>query len=216
MYARPLHRGQPLTFGVSGMLWRASLIMFDRETRSLWSHVSGVAVAGSLGGTKLAMLPAVQTTWGLWRANHPDTEVLEKPRGRSPGGPHPFEADVVLGLLLDRQAFAFPFAALRRAPLAHATVANLPLLVVYIGRAATAVAFRRQAGGRVLTFRDLREERGRWYMEDQETGSRWNALTGEAADGRLAGEHLPPLPATQAFLGSWQALFPGGRLCRPD
>jgi hypothetical protein len=101
-------------------------------------------------------------------------------------------------VVLEGEATGFPFAQLERAPLAHATVARQPLLIVYIRPAATALAFRRQARGRVLTFRGLAPEGEGWRMEDRETGTRWNAVTGEAV-------------STQAYLTSWRALYPRGR-----
>ena len=189
--------------------------MFDRETRSLWSHITGNAVAGPLKGTRLTMLPAVHTTWRLWRANHPDTVVLEK-RGLSARSPHLFERDYVLGLVAEGEVVGFPFGELSRVPLAHLSLADRPLLVVYIQPAATAVAFRREVDGRVLTFHRLARTGERWQMEDRETGSRWNAVTGEALTGPLAGTLLPRVPATQAYLSSWRSLYPGGWLWRAD
>lgn len=187
--------------------------MFDRETRTLWSHVTGKAVQGPLAGTRLNMLPAVHTTWALWRANHPDTIVLEK-RGPSRANPHLLESSYVLGLVANGEAVGFPFTELRRASLAHLTVAGRPLLVVYIHQAATAVAFWRTADGRTLTFHRLQRPGELWHMEDRETGSRWNAVTGEALSGRMAGATLPPAPAIQAYLSSWRELYPKGTIWR--
>ncbi len=212
MYARPLRQGRPLTFGVSGMLWRASLLMFDRETESLWSHVTGKAVSGPFAGARLPMLPAIHTTWGLWAANHPHTSVLAKSSGAAPGQPHRFEPDFVLGIVVADEATGFPFTELERAPLAHATVGGQPALVVYIKSAATAVGFWRQVGSRVLTFEDLAPQSTGWGMRDRETGTRWNALTGEAVSGPLDGAELRPVPATQAYLAAWRQLYPSGRL----
>ena len=45
MYAREA-KGQTLTFQVSGMLWKRSLVMRDIETGSLWSHLLGVEKLG--------------------------------------------------------------------------------------------------------------------------------------------------------------------------
>ena len=45
MYARKVDN-RTLTFGVSGLLVRNSLVMYDRETGSLWSHLSGKALDG--------------------------------------------------------------------------------------------------------------------------------------------------------------------------
>jgi hypothetical protein len=215
VYARPIHQGAPLTFGVSGMLWKSSLVMFDRETRSLWSQVTGRAVAGPLRGTALRMLPAIHTRWSVWLGSHPESLVLEK-RRPSPRAPSALEPELVLGLVVGDQAVGFPFAALRRSPLAHAALAGRPLLVVFIEPAGTAVAFRREVGGQPLTFHALERERDRWWMEDRETATRWNALTGEATAGPRAGAQLIPVPATQAFLGSWRALYPRGDIWSPD
>lgn len=212
VYARPIYQGRPLTFGVSGMLWRASLIMFDRETGSLWSHITGKAVAGPLQGMELQMLPAIHTTWGLWHATRPDTLVLDK-RGRYAATERHRRGDAyALGLVVEGEAVGFPFSELGRQPLAHLTMAGRPLLVVYIRPAATAVAFRREVDGRTLTFRRLAREGSGWRMEDRETGSRWNALTGEALSGPLDGKQLRSMPATQAYRSSWRELYPRGRM----
>ena len=77
VYARKLG-GKTYTFQVSGKLWRNSLIMQDRETGSSWSHVTGRAIDGKTKGAQLEKLEAVETTWELWYAAHPNTAVLEK------------------------------------------------------------------------------------------------------------------------------------------
>jgi hypothetical protein len=214
VYVRPLREGQPLTFGVSGMLWRASLIMFDRESGSLWSHVKGRAVSGPLEGHRLRMLPALHTTWALWRATHPGTLVLDKRGGGTPSRPLPSEDRHALGIVVAGQAAGFPFEELRRTPLAHHEVGGQPVLVVYVESAATAVAFGRRVAGRTLTFHRLAAEGDGWRMEDRETGSRWNAVTGEAQAGSLSGQILPSLPATQAYLSAWRTLYPRGTMWR--
>ena len=53
--------------------------MMDRETESLWSHITGECLEGELAGSRLEQLPSVQTTWQLWFAAHPETRVLKKP-----------------------------------------------------------------------------------------------------------------------------------------
>ncbi|MGH2670581.1 MAG: DUF3179 domain-containing (seleno)protein [bacterium] len=95
------------------------------------------------------------------------------------------------------------------------TAAGIPLLVVYIQPAETAVAFRREVAGRVLTFRRLAHDGASWRMEDRETGSRWNAVTGEAVSGPLEGTQLKFVPATQAYLSSWRQLHPNGKIWSP-
>lgn len=58
-----------------------ALVMYDHQTDSLWSHFTGDAVRGEFKGTRLEVLPAIQTTWSQWRQLHPDTLVLDKEGG---------------------------------------------------------------------------------------------------------------------------------------
>ena len=60
------------------MLWRNSLIMRDRESGTLWSHITGRAIEGPARGAALRAIDSVQTTWAKWSAEHPDTRVLKK------------------------------------------------------------------------------------------------------------------------------------------
>ncbi len=65
-------------FGTSGFLYRSNKLMYDAATLSLWSTLTGKPVVGRLVGTGAALepRPVVTTTWGEWRALHPDTRVL--------------------------------------------------------------------------------------------------------------------------------------------
>jgi hypothetical protein len=73
--------GRTLTFGVSGRLYKSNLLMFDRQTDSLWSQLLQQAITGPLTGNKLVILPADHTTWELWRNRHPDTLVMSPKTG---------------------------------------------------------------------------------------------------------------------------------------
>ncbi|MCZ6679846.1 MAG: DUF3179 domain-containing protein [Candidatus Poribacteria bacterium] len=77
--------GEVHTFGVSGLLYNSDLLMYERDTEqgSLWAQLLGEAVVGPLTGTKLEMLPSVQTTWEEWKALHPDTMVLDVKTGHA-------------------------------------------------------------------------------------------------------------------------------------
>jgi hypothetical protein len=70
-----------LTFGTSGLLYRSSLVMYDRQTESLWSHFTGQAVAGVLTGTELVRFPVATVAWRDWRAAHPEGLVLSRETG---------------------------------------------------------------------------------------------------------------------------------------
>ncbi|MYG00660.1 DUF3179 domain-containing protein [Candidatus Poribacteria bacterium] len=76
MYSRELD-GKTYTFGVSGKLWRDALLMYDHQTRSLWSHITGEAIQGKLKGKKLKPLTSIpQIEWKTWMENYPNTKVL--------------------------------------------------------------------------------------------------------------------------------------------
>jgi hypothetical protein len=75
--------GRRFTFGTSGLLYRSNKLMFDEETRSLWSALDGTPVVGPLvgRGLRLPFRPVVTTTWGEWRRDHPGTTVLSLDTG---------------------------------------------------------------------------------------------------------------------------------------
>ena len=56
--------GRVLDFGTSGMLYQSSLVMYDRQTQSLWTHFDGLAVIGELIGTQLDFWPMAIVSWG--------------------------------------------------------------------------------------------------------------------------------------------------------
>ena len=65
------------TFEASGGLLHASLVMQDRETDSYWSITTERAIYGEAEGQRLEKLPGSEkTTFGDWKARHPDTLVL--------------------------------------------------------------------------------------------------------------------------------------------
>ena len=72
---------QPLTFGVSGLLYHSDVLMYDHQTESLWSQIKQEAVTGRMMGSRLILLPLLHTTWGEWRKEHRDSLVLSTDTG---------------------------------------------------------------------------------------------------------------------------------------
>ncbi len=70
-----------VTFGTSGRLFNSSLVMYDRETESLWTHFNGTAVVGTLHGTRLELLPMQTTSWASFLQANPDGLVLTRETG---------------------------------------------------------------------------------------------------------------------------------------
>ena len=82
--------GQVLSFGTSGMLYADNLVMYDRQTESLWPQLTGEAAVGVLTGEKLGRTALAAVAWSDFRAAHPRALVLsqetgfERPYGRNP------------------------------------------------------------------------------------------------------------------------------------
>lgn len=73
--------GIELTFGVSGLLYQSDVLMYDRQTESLWSQLLAQAISGPLAGTKLEYVATEETTLKSWASRHPNTLVLSQNTG---------------------------------------------------------------------------------------------------------------------------------------
>ena len=128
--------GANLSFGVSGLLYKSDVLLYDRETESLWSQILRRAVSGPMKGAKLESLPVVHTTWRDWKARHPQSKVLSTETGhrrdytRSPYGgydksralyfpvgpdaPRYHPKEPTLGVEIGGAFKAYPFSELRK------------------------------------------------------------------------------------------------------
>ena len=70
-----------LDFGTSGALLNSSLVMYDRQTESLWSHYTGQAVVGHLTGTKLDLIPVQTVSFEAFLSAYPGGQVLSLDTG---------------------------------------------------------------------------------------------------------------------------------------
>lgn len=78
--AQGFERGDT-TLGVSGQLLNSNLVMFDRESGSYFAQIAATGLTGEHRGGTLVELDVTWTTWGRWRAAHPDTRVLSERTG---------------------------------------------------------------------------------------------------------------------------------------
>ncbi len=204
--------------------------MFDRETGTLWAQVDGVALRGPLAGQHLVEIPAMQTTWKVWKILHPDTLVLRKPpsvRG-SPyadyfadptrrglfgtRGDHRLKGKtLILGIHSGKDAVAIPIATLERQPLLEITLVGERLVVFYSLENQTPAVFRAAVDGRPLSFR-LQTKAKQTFLEDEETHSQWSPLHGRALVGPLQGKRLEPVPYMRSYWYAWSAYRPETRI----
>jgi hypothetical protein len=159
-----------LTFGVSGLLYKANVLMYDRQTESLWSQVRRESVAGPLTGAKLKVLPSTLTTWKKWRKKHPDTHVLSLDTGhdrdysRDPyesyyasrrgflsffqSAPGEEEKEMVVGIELDGVVKAYPLGLIRQKKAFTDTIAAKKLAFTF-DPATDQLTVRDEAGNEV-------------------------------------------------------------------
>ena len=149
------------SFGVSGLLYNNDVLLYDRESNSLWSQILGKAVTGPSKGVKLEVVPTTHTSWEDWIARHPDTLVLSEDTGHArdysrdpyagydanPVIPFPVansssrfdNKDVVLGLEVDGKYKAYPFTELAKTEgLIVDTVGDREIRVAYDAKHRTA------------------------------------------------------------------------------
>ncbi len=136
MYSRQIE-GKERFFGVSGLLYRSNVLMYDKATESLWSQIKGEAVTGPLTGTDLKVLPSTLTSWKKWHKKYPETAVLSFETGYNRNyssdpyldyyqqqsgfwsffklGPGEKEKELVVGIQIDGQAKAYPLRKIKKA-----------------------------------------------------------------------------------------------------
>lgn len=233
MYARTV-KGKELDFGVSGSLWRDALVMYDRETESFWTQISGRAIMGPMKGNTLEHVPSIQTTWGEWRRSHPETLVLKQPETVDNdyqkydddqerlgifGTENPDQRldgkSLVLGIRSGPHQVAYPLQTLEKRPILNHQVGPTPVLVLLDASEDGGRAFSRLVGGQELTFRAGEGDRSE-QIRDRETGSAWNPTTGEAVAGKLQGTRLDPVISLRAYWFAWRGFFPETGIWKPE
>lgn len=75
--------GRTLEFGVSGKLHNNDLVMYDRQTESLWQQITGEAIVGELFGERLTQLPLSGMRWSQFKADFPQGLSLSRDTGAS-------------------------------------------------------------------------------------------------------------------------------------
>ncbi|MEH6456201.1 MAG: DUF3179 domain-containing protein [Cocleimonas sp.] len=128
--------GKSYEFGVSGLLYNSDVLLFDRETETLWSQILSKAVSGKLKDTELEIIQSSHTSWKTWKQKYPDSKVLSTETGfsrdynRSPYGNYDNEVmtffpiefkskryhpkERVLGITLNGNQKVYPFAEISK------------------------------------------------------------------------------------------------------
>lgn len=214
--------GKHHELGTSGFLYRSSKLMYDHETKSLWSTLQGIPVVGKLVGKdiKLDRMSVVTTTWGKWKSLHPDTQVLSlntghrRDYGEGVAYNDYFSTDKlmfqvpnvdkrllnkkeVLALRNSEQQLAIDTTFLNRNPIYHGEFSGEPFVVLTDETGAN----------RIYEANDLRfasmNPDGVAVTDD---GEKWRIT--EDALVSDSGQSLPRMPSHRAFWFGWFAQFP--------
>jgi hypothetical protein len=157
--------GKTYTFGVSGMLRNSDMVMYDRETDSLWQQLTGDAIVGELTGKVLTVFTSRLTHFGIVRETRPAARVLSRetgvnrPYGQTPyvgyergGGlmfpanyPHARQIRPLDRLVVMRRgdkAVAYPLAEVARAGVKEGKVAGEKFAIFFDPAAVSALDAR--------------------------------------------------------------------------
>ena len=128
--------GKHYDFGVSGLLYNSDVLLYDRQTQSLWSQLKNQAISGPMRGEQLHPLVLAHTSWQDWKTRHPDTLVLTTETGyqrdydKNPYAGYEYSRQIffpvkhtderfhpkeqILGITLNGQFKAYPFSLLAK------------------------------------------------------------------------------------------------------
>lgn len=228
--------GQTLTFGVSGLLRKSNLIMWDHETESWWQQSEAQAIVGEMAGTRLEVMATQVVSYRDFKKAFPDGRVLRGPRGDFYYNPYdgydtssrPFlfrgETDQrlpamehIIGIRLGNQRKAYPFTELAKERVVHDTVNGKEIVIFYEPSTRSALDdFQVRNSREVGTASVFVPEVGGRELEfvpmdegtfrDTQTGTTWNFL-GRAIKGPLEGEKLAPVFHMDSLWFSWAATY---------
>lgn len=150
------------TFGVSGMLRHSDMVMFDRQTESLWQQISGQAIVGDMVGSRLKRLPAQIISFEQFRSAYEQGLVLSRNTGfRRDYGRNPYAGyddisqapfmyrgekdgrlmpmEKVVAVSIEESDKAYPYSVTQKLRVINDEIAKVPIVVFHAGRAVSAL-----------------------------------------------------------------------------
>ena len=208
--------------------------MYDHQTRSLWSHITGEAIRGPLKGKQLKPLASMpQIAWKAWQLNYPKTEVLSVPTrvGMRENQSQDVYADyhasqragvsgmeytddrlpnksLVIGVQIQAEEGNTQFRAY---PLTHFT--KTAVINDTLGEVPLLIFHDKTSFATAVFNRSVAGEARTFSHQDMyfvtdNTGTPWNLVTGEAVSGKDKGNRLERLPAVNIYWFAWARYYP--------
>jgi hypothetical protein len=227
VYVRKIE-DKKLTFIVSGMLWRNSLIMQDTQTGSYWSHITGEALLGDLKGKRLPFIPVVQTSWMQWKTDHPETYLLKKSKAVTGSAYENYFKDqdraglfrtnwlmgrlpakeIVHGITNGPHALAIVKKNLKSGKPLRTTVGETDILVIRTEDGGVK-AYKTAIESGKLLFDETKDE---YLIRDKVSNSMWDLRSGECIEGLYIGHKLEQIQVLDAFWFGWSSFYPNTRV----
>lgn len=200
-------QGEPVEFGVSGLLRKSDMVMYDRRTETLWQQFTGKAIAGDLTGTTLTQLPAQILSFQQFREQFPGGQVLSRDTGhqrtydRNPydgyddvnSRPFAFAGEVderlppkekVITVSLNDQHVAYPHSRTREQKAVNDRIGDRPVVVFHTSGAVSALDAARVAESKEVGSTGVFDRRADGqtltfrFTDDEETGRFVDEQTG--------------------------------------
>lgn len=232
MWKRSLN-GRDLHFYLAGIN-NQNFLMRDRETGTWWQQITGKAIYGPLQGASLELVLSDELTFGEWRSEFPGGRVLapvakyakeydsdwepkvaKLPVVISFPGTELKSRDVVIGVVIDGAARAYPWTSFTKESPVIDHLNGTPLLVVLGPDGKSFRVFVSRVDGREAEFflrtdtAASQESSGYrptdkkpWSLIDS-SGSEWN-FQGCAISGPAQGKCLERIPALKDYWFDWR------------
>lgn len=200
------------------MLYRNALVMYDRETETLWSHFTGDALAGPLEGKQLEIIAVTpRVRFEEWLEGHPNSLVLRVGKQSSAkrsdynsyysssrtGVSAPENVDerlamksFVLGMTDGSESIAYPLDIVREKGVINDRFAGAGIVLFSSKDGSLVGAYERPNG---VGFAELV---GRFLVTDD--GDRYDAVNGTGPDG----EQLKQIPVIRSYWFAWADYHP--------
>ena len=117
--------------------------------------------------------------------------------------------ELILGLVSNQRSRAYPIKTIAQEKLINDSLGELEILVAFGPPSELGIIFNRVLDGQSLIFEPMpTPHNGVAQMQDQQTGTIWEALTGLAVSGPLAGKQLELLSSEYSFWFAWSKVHP--------
>lgn len=224
--------GELSTFGVSGLIHKNNLILYDRLTDSFWSQMISEAINGELRGTGLSTIQVVEMSWKSWKEAFPDSKVLNRDTGFTRNYTKYLYGEdymtnnsrilfpvynqdlrlepktLVHGIRTNSNAKAYPISKFSDSvQIVNDNLGETDIVVAGSSSLHFSASFERKADDGTLLEFEAVDDRFPVVMKDKD-GTLWNVF-GEAVSGNRMGEKLTPTNGYNAYWFAWVDFFSG-------